>query len=126
MKLRTGVDVVEISRIERLIQQYDKRFLNRIYTPKELTQVGTNLASLSARFAAKEATAKALGTGIGPVGWQDIEILSSAKKEPVLHLLGAAKRLADEQHLTIWSLSLSHTHTYAIAFVVAMSREEES
>ena len=78
------------------------------------------MASLAARFAAKEAVAKALGTGIGPITWQEIEVCRGRSGEPILYLHGAAKQLAESQNLSTWSLSMSHTQNHAIAFVVAM------
>ena len=120
MKLSTGVDLLEIERLQESIDKHGERFLNRIYTDRELSQVGDNAASLAARFAAKEAVAKALGTGIGEVSWQDIEVLHGSEREPVLYLRGAAQQYAQVLGLEIWSLSLSHTATLAIAMVVAM------
>jgi holo-[acyl-carrier protein] synthase len=119
MKLATGVDLVEIERIQDTIERYGERFLRRIYTPRELSQVGGNMASLAARFAAKEAVAKALGTGIGAVRWQEIEVLHGPEREPLLELHGEARQRADLLGLSSWSISLSHTSTYAIAMVVA-------
>lgn len=119
MPLSTGVDLVEIKRLEDAISRHGERFLKRIFTARELDEVGQNTASLAARFAAKEAVSKALGTGIGPVNWREIEILRGPARQPVLMLHGAAQRLADELRLTSWSLSLSHTATHAIAMVVA-------
>ena len=121
--LRTGVDLIEIERFASAYRQYDQRFLQRIFTPTELAENGLNIASLAARFAGKEAVAKAFGTGIGRVAWQDIEICRGLLGEPVLHLHGAAERMANEQHLDVWSISLSHTQSHAIAFVVAMSTQ---
>ncbi len=72
--LRTGVDLIEISRVEAVVQRYGQRFLNRVFSPQEQADSGGRAASLAARFAAKEAAAKALGCGIGLVGWLDIEI----------------------------------------------------
>ena len=118
--LRTGVDLIELDRVESAIQRHGVRFLERAFTPRELEEVGENVASLAARFAAKEATAKALGTGIGDVGWQEIEILRGPARQPHLHLHGKASSLADELDLETWSLSLSHTRTHAIALVVAI------
>jgi len=89
-------------------------------TPTENRSIYFSLASLAARFAAKEAVAKALGCGIGQVSWQEIEILRDDANAPVLHLHGAAQALADKIGLTTWSLSLSHTETHAIAFVAAI------
>lgn len=119
--LRSGVDLVEIERLKSAVQRHGNRFLGRVFTNQELAEVGDNVASLAARFAAKEAVAKALGTGIGSVGWQEIEILRGPSKEPVLHLHGAAQDLARKLDLVHWSLSLSHTHHYAIALVVALA-----
>ena len=68
MNLRTGVDLIELERVENTIQRHGERFLERVFTSQELVEAGENVASLAARFAAKEATAKALGTGIGEVG----------------------------------------------------------
>jgi holo-[acyl-carrier protein] synthase len=119
MQLKTGIDLIEISRIEETIARYGDHFLMRVYTPGELAYCKNNSASLAARFAAKEATSKALGSGIGDVGWQEIEVTGDENKAPILILHGAAKKLASDQGLNIWSLSLSHTHEHAIAFVVA-------
>ena len=118
--LRTGVDLIELDRVESAIQRHGVRFLERVFTPRELEEVGENVASLAARFAAKEATAKALGTGIGDVGWQEIEILRGPARQPRLFLHGRASNLAGELDLETWSLSLSHTRTHAIALVVAI------
>jgi len=119
MALATGIDLIEIERFQATLQRYGERFLNRVYTPGELDEVRDNPASLAARFAAKEAVSKALGTGIGPIRWQEIEILRGPARQPVLHLHGAAAQVAAELNLTTWSVSLSHTAAHAIAVVVA-------
>lgn len=117
--LRIGVDLIEIKRLEEAIQRHGERFTGRVFTPLEMLECGASLASLAGRFAAKEAVAKALGTGIGAVTWQDIEIQRGPSRQPVLCLRGEAARLAAELGLQQWSLSLSHTHTHAVAMVVA-------
>jgi holo-[acyl-carrier protein] synthase len=121
-KLATGVDLLEIDRLETVIHRYGQKFLDRIYTPQELSEVGANLASLAARFAAKEAVAKALGCGIGRVAWREIEVLRGPERQPILSLHGAASRLASELGLVDWSISLSHSRTHAVAFVVALGK----
>jgi holo-[acyl-carrier protein] synthase len=121
MALAAGVDLIEIERFQATLQRYGERFLKRVYTPGELADVQDNPASLAARFAAKEAVSKALGTGIGPVRWQEIEILRGPARQPVLHLHGAAAQIATELNLTTWSISLSHTAAHAIAIAVASS-----
>ena len=117
--LRTGVDLIEIKRLERVIARYGERFTRRVFTDQELSEA-KNLASLAGRFAAKEAVSKALGTGIGAVTWQEIEILRGSQREPVLHLHGRAATLAYQLELHEWSVSLSHSENYAIAMVVAV------
>jgi holo-[acyl-carrier protein] synthase len=118
--LRTGVDIIEIDRFIAAAQRYNQRFLRRIFTPIEIAENGENMESLAARFAAKEAVAKAFGTGIGIISWQDIEIRRGVSGEPILHLHSTAQEMADEQKIKAWSLSLSHTHSHAIAMVVAL------
>jgi holo-[acyl-carrier protein] synthase len=117
--LATGVDLIEIERVQSTIGRYGRRFLERVFTAQELAEVGNNTASLAARFAAKEAVAKALGTGIGPIAWREIEILRGPARQPLLTLHGAAQKLASEMGLEVWSISLSHTQTHAIALAVA-------
>lgn len=117
--LLTGVDLIEVDRLQRVINRHGDRFLRRVYTERELQQLDGNLASLAARFAAKEAVAKALGTGIGDLSWLEIEILRGERKEPVLVLHGAAEKLAKKKGAKRWSLSISHTQQHALAFVVA-------
>lgn len=117
--LRTGVDLIEIARIKEAIDQHGQRFLRRVFTAKELAEAGDSMASLAARFAAKEAAAKALGTGFGRVAWCEVEILRGPCREPVLHLHGEAAREAARQGLTTWAVSLSHTRELAVASVVA-------
>jgi holo-[acyl-carrier protein] synthase len=117
--LRTGVDLIEIARVEAALQRYGQRFLDRIYTRQEQADAQGQAASLAARFAAKEAAAKALGCGIGPVGWLDIEITRDPERRPELVLHGAARQRAQALRLREWSVSLSHSKEYAIALVVA-------
>jgi holo-[acyl-carrier protein] synthase len=120
MSLACGVDLVDIERFQGTLQRYGERFLRRVFTPQELADAEESPASLAARFAAKEAVSKALGTGIGAVGWCEIEVLRGPARQPVLKLHGAAARLAAELGLHSWSLSLSHTHTHAVAMVVGI------
>jgi holo-[acyl-carrier protein] synthase len=123
MHLSNGVDLVEIERFQAAIQRHGERFLRRVFTDRELEEVGHNIASLAARFAAKEAVSKALGTGIGPIAWREIEVLRGDARQPVLHLHGQAALRAETLGLSTWSLSLSHTQNYAIAMVVGTGNE---
>lgn len=120
MTLRTGIDLCEISRLREAVERQGERLLARVFIATERAQCGGNYASLAARFAAKEAVAKALGTGLGPIAFTDIEITRGENREPRLHLRGKALEKATELNLTEWAISLSHTQEYAMASVVAM------
>jgi holo-[acyl-carrier protein] synthase len=120
MVLRTGVDLIDIERIRGALERHGERFVARVFTEAEQRESGGRVSSLAARFAAKEAVAKALGCGIGKVSWLDIEIRSDENKAPYLVLHGEGERLASELGLSNWSVSLSHTESQAVAFVVAM------
>jgi holo-[acyl-carrier protein] synthase len=118
--LRAGVDMIEVERIDEAILRYGHRFFERFFTEQELIDSNGRTPALAARFAAKEAVAKALGTGIGEVGWLEIEILTGPRREPVLRLHGDALRVSRELGLSYWTVSLSHTHEHAVAVAVAM------
>ena len=124
MALSVGVDLVELDRIERVLERYGVRFLERVYTPDELRLYRERIPELAARFAAKEAVSKALGVGLRylssqGIGWQDVEVLSDPLGKPVVRLSGRAQELAKEQGLHQWAVSLSHSREQAVAFVVA-------
>jgi len=118
MLLRTGVDLIEISRIEEVVSRHGNHYLERIYTPAELEHCGKRMESLAGRFAAKEAVAKALGCGIGDIGWKEIEVLGDEQNAPVLTLYGAAERIAKDIGLSTWSVSISHSQSHSVALVV--------
>jgi len=120
MILRTGVDLIEISRIEEVVARHGKHYLDRIYTPAELEQCGKRAESLAGRFAAKEAVAKALGCGIGDVTWKEIEVLGDEQNAPMLTLHGIAEQKAKELGLVNWSVSISHSQSHSVAMVVAI------
>jgi holo-[acyl-carrier protein] synthase len=117
--LRTGIDLIEISRLVGINPAIRSRFLRRVFTSQELVDANDSNMHLAGRFAAKEAVAKALGTGIGPVSWQDIEIQRGENGEPLLLLHRAAQEIAQELGLSQWSVSISHTNTHAVALAVA-------
>jgi holo-[acyl-carrier protein] synthase len=121
MHLTSGIDMIEVARITHAIERHGDRFLKRVYTEREIALVGSNMPSLAARWAAKEAVAKALCTGIGDIEWLEIEVLRGPSKEPLLTLHGKALALANQKGLTQWSISLSHTHEHAIAQVIALA-----
>lgn len=113
-----GVDIVELDRIARSAERFGDRFLKRVYTERELIYCNGRITSLAARWAAKEAVAKALGTGIGKVGWREIEVISDDNCRPRLQLHGAAAELATRLEIAGFAISLSHAKEYAVAFVI--------
>jgi holo-[acyl-carrier protein] synthase len=115
-----GTDIIEIARIERALADFGERFLNRVYTERERDRYRDRISELAARFAAKEATSKALGTGIRGIRWREMEILPNRRGKPVLILHGQAEERARLLGLTDFSVSLTHSRTEAIAFVVAI------
>ena len=122
----TGVDIVEIARIKRAIERWDQRFLHRIYTPGELDYCQGRIESLAARFAAKEAVMKALGTGKSGIGWRDIEVVRNEGQAPHVRLHDKAYIHAQRIKAGQISLSLSHSREYAVAFVVMLRQRDTS
>jgi holo-[acyl-carrier protein] synthase len=127
MKLSSGVDLVEIDRVQRLVEHHGDRALNRVYTSAELAHCRERVPELAARFAAKEAVAKALGVGLRMMAsdgiyWHDVETLPDGNGKPFVHLHGRAAARAAELGLTEWSISLSHGRDVAVAFVIAMGQ----
>lgn len=114
-----GVDVIEIARIQRALDDFGERFLRKVYTERERDRYGARVSELAARFAAKEATSKALGTGMRGIRWREMEVLSNRRGKPVLVLHGSAAARAEKLGLMAFDVSLSHSRTDALAFVVA-------
>ena len=123
--LRVGVDLIDVARVARALERYGERFYARFFTENERRQCEGQAHRLAARFAAKEATAKALGTGIGDVRWVEIEVDGDDRGRPLLILHGNAAIIAAKLGLQVWDVSLSHTNDQAIAFVVGMSAESQ-
>ena len=122
-----GVDLIRVRRVEQAYSRCPERFMQRIFTPREqafLFQRGYPAATLAARFAAKEAVAKALGCGIGPVRWNEMEIMPDSKGAPCVYLHGEAERQARQQGISGVAISLSHDGPRAIAFAVAYRKQK--
>ena len=122
--LATGVDIIEISRVRRVLERYGQRFLDRVFTPEEIEYCRGRAPNLAARFAAKEATMKALGTGVRGVGWKDIEVVRAESGAPGIKLSGRAERRAGRFGVQETALSISHSQEYAVAFVLIERQEE--
>ena len=116
-----GTDIARTSRFERAYARQGDRFAKRILTDAEFTvfqQRNCSIAYLATRFAAKEAASKALGTGIGKVSFQDIEVVSAASGAPELRFYGAALDLQQKKGISTLHISLSDEKEYAQAFVI--------
>ncbi|NMB36073.1 MAG: holo-ACP synthase [Firmicutes bacterium] len=121
----TGIDIIRIQRITRAYRRRPERFLQRIFTEKEITSLGVKknpFPSMAALFAAKEAVSKALGCGIGQVGWREMEILPGKKGKPKVTLKGAALVWAEKHGIRGVEVSMSHDVPFAIAQAIAFGR----
>jgi holo-[acyl-carrier protein] synthase len=117
--ITSGIDVIEIERIEAAANRWGDRFLRRIYTDAERDYCRGKPRRLAGRFAAKEAASKALGVGVRFIRWRDIEILPDERGKPRLTLHGRAAEVAARLGLTGFEVSITHSRTDAIAVVIA-------
>ncbi len=118
--LTVGVDMVEIDRVRGVLQRHRERFRARVFTPAELALCRDRPHQLAVRFAAKEATMKALGTGARGVAWREIEVLPDRRGKPLLFLYGRAQKRARELGLAALDVSLTHSREHAMATVVGL------
>jgi holo-[acyl-carrier protein] synthase len=122
MIVGTGIDLVEIDRIQQSLDRFGQRFLNRVFTEAEQAycqRKRKSAESFAARFAAKEAGAKALGTGISQgVNWLEIEVTREPGGRPALLFHGRAAQIAARLNVTRAALSITHTATLSMASVV--------
>ena len=121
-----GIDLVENARIAAMLDRHGERFLDRCFTPAERAYAEGNPKRcdqhLAARFAAKEAVLKALGTGWRDgIAWTDIEVVRQPSGQPAVRLTGRAREIADAMGATAWLISLTHTDQHAMASAIAMS-----
>ena len=119
-----GIDIVEVTRIRSACTRWGSRFEKRVYTPQEIRYCGLadiRYQRLAARFAAKEATFKALGTGvISGMWWRDVEVITDKLGKPELVLSGGARRHADALGVSQALVTLAHTDDYAVANVILL------
>ncbi len=119
----TGVDIIEISRIKHSMQKYCGKFEERVFTTKEIDYCRSKAdpsKHFAARFAAKEAVLKSLGTGMAQgIAWKDMEILNRESGQPVLHLTGRGRHIFDALNLKDIHISITHDKSYALAQAIA-------
>ena len=120
-----GIDIVEIGRVKAALERRGQRFLNRIYTPVEVAVCRGHVSELAARFAAKEAAMKALGTGVRGIAWREIEILPNRRGKPLVYLYGRARQRAQDLGIGHLEVSLTHSKEYAVACVVGSQKTME-
>ena len=122
MIVGTGIDITEVERIGAAIERYGERFLRRVYTPREIEYCQTKRNArerFAARFAAKEAAMKAIGTGLRRgVTWQDVEVGHEPGGRPTILFTGRAAEFAAKLGTKRVSLSLTHTEETAMAQVI--------
>jgi holo-[acyl-carrier protein] synthase len=118
--VRAGIDRVELGEFQRTIDKAGDRFLQRTFTPGEIAFCAGRVNRFATRFAAKEAVAKILGTGIRALGWHEVEVVTSPNGEPHVLLHDRARDRADRLGLTSLGMSLTHTTLAAEAYVVAL------
>lgn len=120
-----GIDIVETSRIRRLVEEHGRHFIERVFTPGEQAYCAANpkryYEHLAARFAAKEAVLKVLGTGWrGGIAWTDVEIFKEPSGQPKVRLTGECLRIATDLGISRWHISLSHIETHATASAIGL------
>jgi holo-[acyl-carrier protein] synthase len=121
----TGVDLCEVGRMRQAIERHGRRIVNRVFTEREIAYSeprANRYERYAARFAAKEAGMKALGTGWrGGLGWRDLEVTNLASGRPTLKFYGKAAAIAEKLGVRNVSLSLTHTAEMAMAMVILES-----
>jgi holo-[acyl-carrier protein] synthase len=126
-----GLDVVLLDRVAAVLARHGDRFLRRLLGPDELRELDRRspletgrLEYVAGRFAAKEAVAKAIGTGVGALGWAGVQILDDGRGRPVCDLAGRARAAAGAAGVSAVLVSISHTGPLALACAVAVGEDE--
>ena len=119
--MRTGVDIVNNNRIKNMMDKYGDKFLNRIFTPKEIEYImyrNKDYKTVAGLFAAKEAISKVIGTGIGRLSWQDIEISHDESRRPYVKTNINIIAYLKELDIRGMDISISHEEEFSVAFAI--------
>jgi holo-[acyl-carrier protein] synthase len=122
--LAAGIDAIELDRVAKTLKRHPERFLTRVFTDLEVAFCRGRVHELAVRFAAKEAMMKALGTGVRGIAWREIEVLPNRRGKPLVYLHGKAKKRAEALGMGQPEVSLTHSDTLALAFIVAPVQDE--
>ena len=125
MIIGIGIDIIEMDRVKRAVERH-KGFVNRLFSQEEadyLTRRGMAVPSIAGGFAAKEAVAKAMGTGFTAFGWKDVIILRDSLGKPEVKLRGGARLLCETKGIERILVSISHCRDYAVAQAIAIGGE---
>ncbi|MGO1468838.1 MAG: holo-ACP synthase [Tissierella sp.] len=119
--MKTGVDIVEVKRIKKILESKKDPFYKKIFTHNEIKYIKSkkhNPKTVAGLFACKEAVSKMLGTGIGVVGWRDIEILHDKNNRPYINIKSRVNNFLKKNGLNHIEVSISHEKSYAISFAI--------
>lgn len=119
VNIAVGIDIIEVDRVRKVYERHGERFLQRVFTEREIGQCRGKINRFAARFAAKEAISKALGTGIHGVAWREMEIVQLRSGRPTVRLHGKAKLRAEQLGISAFDVSMSDLAHFSIAIAIA-------
>lgn len=119
VNIAVGIDIIEVDRVRKVYEHHGERFLQRVFTEREIQQCRGKIYRFAARFAAKEAISKALGTGIHGVAWREMEIVQLRSGRPTVRLHGKAKLRAEQLGISAFDVSMSDLAHFSIAIAIA-------
>jgi holo-[acyl-carrier protein] synthase len=119
VNIAVGIDIIEVDRVRKVYEHHGERFLRRVFTEREIQQCRGKMNRFAARFAAKEAISKALGTGIHGVAWREMEVVQLRSGRPTVRLHGKAKLRAEQLGISAFDVSMSDLAHFSIAIAIA-------
>ncbi len=119
VNIAVGIDIIEVDRVRKVYEHHGERFLRRVFTEREIQQCRGKINRFAARFAAKEAISKALGTGIHGVAWREMEVVQLRSGRPTVRLHGKAKLRAEQLGISAFDVSMSDLAHFSIAIAIA-------